>query len=36
VFLSERGRRHEERVFDGEDPACVYFLKRLFQLISTV
>jgi hypothetical protein len=32
VFMSERGQRHEERTFDDEDEACVYFLKRLFQL----
>ena len=32
VFLSERGERYEERVFDSEDEACVYFLKRLFRL----
>jgi hypothetical protein len=32
VFLSERGVRHEERTFGDEDEACVYFLKRLFQL----
>lgn len=32
VFLSERGRRYEERSFESEDLACVYFLKRLFQL----
>ena len=32
VFLSERGQRHEERTFANEDDACVYFLKRIFQL----
>ena len=32
VFLSERGSRFEERAFNSEDAACVYFLKRLFQL----
>jgi hypothetical protein len=32
VLLSERGRRHEEQTFGDEDEACVYFLKRLFQL----
>jgi hypothetical protein len=32
VFLSERGSRHEERTFTSEDDACVWFLKRLFQL----
>lgn len=32
VFLSERGNRFEETVFDSEDEACVYFLKRLFDL----
>ena len=32
VFLSERGGRYEEREFDTEDGACVYFLKRLFTL----
>ena len=32
VFLSERGTRYEETVFASEDDACVYFLKRLFQL----
>jgi len=32
VFVSERGVRREEVVFDSEDEACVYFLKRLFQL----
>jgi hypothetical protein len=30
--LSERGKRHEERTFANEDDACVYFLKRIFQL----
>ncbi len=34
VFLSERGRRYEELAFDSEDDACVYFLKRLFDLWS--
>jgi hypothetical protein len=32
VFLSERGQRYEERTFVNEDEACVYFLKRIFQL----
>jgi hypothetical protein len=32
VFLSERGKRHEERHFASEDAACVYFLKRVFAL----
>jgi hypothetical protein len=32
VFLSERGQRHEEQTFSSEDEACVYFLKRIFQL----
>ncbi len=32
VFLSERGQRHEEQTFSNEDEACVYFLKRIFQL----
>ena len=32
VFLSERGGRHEERTFATEDDACVYFLRRAFQL----
>lgn len=32
VFLSERGRRYEEQSFPDEDAACVFFLKRLFQL----
>ena len=32
VFLSERGSRYEEKSFESEDDACVYFLKRLFQL----
>jgi hypothetical protein len=32
VFLSERGQRHEERTFESEDAACVYFLKRNLQL----
>lgn len=32
VFLSERGKRYEERTFSTEDEACTYFLKRLFQL----
>ena len=31
VFMFDRVR-HEERTFDTEDEACVYFLKRLFQL----
>lgn len=32
VFLSERGRRHEEHDFESEDAACVYFLRRIFEL----
>jgi len=32
VFISERGQRMEERSFSSEDDACVYFLKRIFQL----
>jgi hypothetical protein len=32
VFVSERGERYEERTFPTEDEACVYFLKRIFQL----
>jgi hypothetical protein len=32
VFLSERGQRHEEQTFASEDEACVFFLRRLFQL----
>jgi hypothetical protein len=32
VFISERGQRGEERTFTSEDDACVYFLKRIFQL----
>jgi hypothetical protein len=32
VFLSERGEHYEERTFSTEDDACVYFLKRVFQL----
>lgn len=32
VFFSERGDRYEEFTFGGEDEACVYFMKRLFQL----
>jgi hypothetical protein len=32
VFISERGSRYEERTFTNEDEACVWFLKRLFQL----
>jgi hypothetical protein len=32
VFVSERGARHEEHSFHKEDDACVYFLKRVFQL----
>jgi hypothetical protein len=34
VFLSERGERFEERAFESQDEACVYFLKRLFELWS--
>jgi hypothetical protein len=32
VFLSERGQHYEEQTFSTEDDACVYFLKRIFQL----
>jgi len=32
VFISERGARVEEQDFDSQDAACVYSLKRLFQL----
>ena len=32
VFISERGQRMEEQRFSSEDEACVYFLKRIFQL----
>ena len=32
VFLSERGSRYEEATFADEDSACVWFIKRLFQL----
>lgn len=32
VFISERGDRYETRVFDSEDAACTFFLKRIFQL----
>jgi hypothetical protein len=32
VLISERGQRMEERTFSSEDDACVYFLKRIFQL----
>ena len=32
VFISERGSRCEEHTFTNEDEACVWFLKRLFQL----
>jgi hypothetical protein len=32
VFLYERGARYEERSFDGEDGACVRFLKRALDL----
>ena len=36
VFVSERGSRDEERSFDSEDAACVYFLRRLFELTRPV
>ncbi len=36
VFISERGQRQEEQTFASEDEACVYFLKRLFQLARRV
>lgn len=32
VFISERGSRYEDRTFQSEDEACVWFLKRLVQL----
>lgn len=32
VFVEERRQRYEERTFDDEHQACVYFLERLFQL----
>jgi hypothetical protein len=32
VFISERGSRLEEHSFDIEDEACVYFLKRIFEI----
>jgi hypothetical protein len=32
VFISERGQRREDHSFSTEDEACVYFLKRIFQL----
>jgi len=32
VFVKERAERYEERTFATEDDACVYFLKRIFQL----
>jgi hypothetical protein len=32
VFIQERGDRYEERTFELEDDACVYFLKRIFEL----
>jgi hypothetical protein len=32
VFMSERGSRSDDRTFNTEDEACVYFLKRIFQL----
>ena len=32
AFISERGQRMEEKTFATEDEACVYFLKRIFQL----
>jgi hypothetical protein len=35
VFVSERGARDEERSFDSEDAACIYFLRRLFELTRT-
>jgi len=34
VFLSERGSRHEVHSFEDEDSACVYFLKRIFEISS--
>ena len=34
VFLQERDERYEFHEFDSEDAACVYFLKRIFQLSS--
>lgn len=32
VFISEHGDRREEIVFGSEESACVYFLKRMFEL----
>ena len=32
VSISERGSRHDERIFASEDEACVWFLTRLFHL----
>lgn len=32
VFISEHGDRREEMVFGSEESACVYFLKRMFEL----
>lgn len=29
VFYSEKGNRNDERIFDSEDAACVYFVKWL-------
>ena len=31
AFVSERGTRDEERAFDSEDAASVYFLRRVFE-----
>lgn len=32
VFIRERDSQYEERCFSDEDAACVWFVKRLFQL----
>jgi len=32
LFISEHGTRYEEHSFHKEEDACVYFLKRVFQL----
>lgn len=35
VFLAERGNRYEEGLFETEAEACIYFMKRIFQLQKT-
>ncbi|MEZ5217701.1 MAG: hypothetical protein R2715_14225 [Ilumatobacteraceae bacterium] len=30
IFIQERGRRFDEKVFSSEDEACVAFLKKVF------